>query len=133
MIKKKHFGKVVKGKFKPDNLKDFKFAFYTHEGQEVEVTVDKKQKERSNNQNSYYWGVVLALICETIGEQDADKVHESMRRKFLPIHYDNLLPDGSKSTTKLTTVEMEEYLSKIRQWASEFLNCYIPLPNEVDY
>lgn len=39
-----------------------------------------------------------------------------------------------ESTAELSTKEFEEYLEKIRQWASdpdEGVNCYIPLPNEV--
>ena len=35
------------------------------------------------------------------------------------------------STTKLSTKEMEEYLSQIRVWASSDLNIYLPEPNEV--
>jgi hypothetical protein len=32
----------------------------------------------------------------------------------------------------LTTTEMEEYLGKIKVWAAETLNCYIPDPNEAE-
>lgn len=132
MIKKKYFGKVKDGKFKPDLPQDFKKAFYMLEGLDTEVTVDKKQKIRSNPENRYYRGVVVPLIAETIGEYDEDEVHEMLKIKFLPIEKEGF-PNSCKSTTTLTTVEFEEYLSKIRMWASEFLNCYIPLPNEVDY
>jgi hypothetical protein len=31
------------------------------------------------------------------------------------------------------TKKMEEYLSQIREWASQSLGVFIPLPNEVDY
>lgn len=34
------------------------------------------------------------------------------------------------STTQLTTIEWEEYIDKIRQWAFTFLNISIGFPNE---
>jgi len=37
-----------------------------------------------------------------------------------------------RSTTKLNTTAFEEYLEKIRLWASMELNCLIPLPNECE-
>jgi hypothetical protein len=32
----------------------------------------------------------------------------------------------------LNTVEFEGYQDKIRRWAAQELNCYIPLPREVE-
>ena len=49
-----------------------------------------------------------------------------------------LLKEGGKiptvsSTTDLSTIKMEDYLMHIRVWASQFLGCFVPLPNEVEY
>jgi hypothetical protein len=56
-----------------------------------------------------------------------------MRYKFLRVE------DGRttglykiQSTTKLTKDEFSEYVESIKQWASEFLHCYIPEAGEVE-
>ena len=38
-----------------------------------------------------------------------------------------------KSTTDLSTIEIEDYFSGIRNWSGDFLSCYIPLPNESQF
>jgi hypothetical protein len=35
-----------------------------------------------------------------------------------------------QSTTELSTIQFEEYLDKIREFATEFLSIQIPLPND---
>ena len=131
MIVKKHLGTVTGGKFIPNDQQSFKMAFYPHEGKTVAVTVSRHRKHRSDRQNSYLWGVVYKLISETTG-YTTDEAHEAMKMLFLKVHRDGL-PDTVKSTTKLTTVEFEEYAENIRIWASQTIGCYIPTPNQVDY
>ena len=86
---------------------------------------------RSLNQNSYMWGVVYKELAIHLG-YTLDEIHELMKQRFLP----RMLVLGKESynvplsTTELSTVEMEEYLSQIREWASTELNVNIPLPNE---
>jgi hypothetical protein len=131
MIAKRHAGVVSGGKFKPDDVATFRQAFYGHEGKRVTVTVERERKHRSNNQNAYMWGVVYALIAEHTG-YTPDEVHDAMRWQFLRVHRDGL-PDTVKSTTRLSTVEIEEYLESIRRWAALDLSVYIPLPNECNW
>ncbi len=98
-------------------------------------------KSRSNPQNSYYWGVVIDMLSENTGFTP-DEMHEVLKNRFLnyskklklhPLGISNLETQKlTKSTTALTTVEMEGYLSSIRTWASINLGCYIPEPNEVN-
>jgi len=40
-----------------------------------------------------------------------------------------LIPN--RTTSELNTVEMEEFLTKCREFASIAINLYIPLPNEI--
>lgn len=129
-MNKKHKGKVVKGKFKPDNQNEFIQAFYMFEGKEVCVTVSKVVKSRSKNQNSYMHGVVYKLISDFNG-YTVDEVHDEMRLLF----WYKIGKTGIKiprSTKEHTTATMEEYLSNIRMWASE-QGVYIPEPNEVEF
>ena len=114
-------------------------------GQQVEVTIKKLRRTRSNEQNRYYWGVVVAMVLQALydlgnqqlkpGHPDsANIVHEFLKQRFLPpviacdAHGQELrLPP---STRKQSTVEMMDYVSEIQMWASEFLNIVIPDPGE---
>lgn len=91
-------------------------------------------KNRSNDQNSYYHGVVIKLLSEHTG-YDEDDMHEILKSLFLSDR-ERLMWDKRKkvtrvkSTSTLTTVEFEQYLDKVRKWAAAELGVYIPLPNE---
>ena len=94
-------------------------------------------KIRSRQQQGYYWGVILDMIAEFSGN-DKDAVHTEMKRMFLKIgekRLGNRIVDVTRSTSDLTTVETEEYYSKIRAWARQRpedggLGLRIPVPNE---
>ena len=130
----KFAGKIIHGSIELADPKQFKMYCCGFKNEsEIEVIVRKPSKSRSLNQNDYYWGVVIDILCDHTG--DAPKrTHAKLGLMFL-LRRDK--KDGSEyveSTTELSTVEFEEYLEKIRQWASdpdEGINCYIPLPNEV--
>lgn len=95
------------------------------------------KKNRSNQQNSYYWGVLVALISEHTGFT-TEETHEILKHKFLRrtvwITKKGGIQEQSvitKSTTGMTTKAFEEYLSQIRIWASAELGVFLPEPNEV--
>lgn len=96
------------------------------------------KKDRSNNQNRYYWGVIIKHISEHTGF-NPEEMHEVLKHKFL--RYTVWIPkkDGinemsviAKSTAKLTTKQFEEFTSNIRQWASSDLGIFLPEPNEME-
>lgn len=100
----------------PENLLGYKLQIQTI------------RRTRSLNENSYYWGVVVKMLADELGYLP-EEMHDALRIKFLTIHTDKL--PSIKTTTKLTTSEFEEYLSKIRTWSSLELGVLIPMPNEV--
>jgi len=107
------------------------------EGKEIDVSIKKWTNSRTARQNRYYFGVVLVFISnilsDYLGENiTVDDAHTAMRLKFLSriIEKNGKSFKLIKSTTKLKTAEFEEYLLKIRTWASEFASVFIPLPNE---
>jgi len=130
-------GKVINGR--PIMGSDYAKFLHTLEGCDIDVTTEKHREKRSINQNKYYWGVVIELLCH--GEDgkggtgySTDEMHELVRGKFLAeekkvgkdiIHY-------SRSTTSLKTNEFETLMTKIREWASAELEIFVPLPNEVE-
>jgi hypothetical protein len=90
-----------------------------------------KKMNRSQKQNAYYWGVVLKIMGDEIGYLP-DEIHQLMGKEFLS--YERKPGElFVKSTTKLSTVEFEDYLSNVRRFAATELNIYIPLPNETEF
>ena len=94
---------------------------------------DKKQ--RSNNQNRYYRGVVIARLSEHTGFTP-EEMHEVLKWKFLRGWKTLNTKQGFKeaeytrSTAELDTKEFEAYMTKVREFASIELSCWIPEPNE---
>jgi len=85
------------------------------------------KKKRTNPQNSYYWGCLVKHISNETGH-DPDDTHGKLAYKFLLVKTES--QPFVRSTTSLNTVEMEDYNENVRRWASEFLQLYLPLPNE---
>ena len=114
-----------------------KYSLYMdgfEEGTHVFVTVEKitKKKERSLEQNSYYWGVVIKILEDDGPGYSKDEWHEALKAKFLT--YENVPGIPTQlSTTQLSTIEFEIYLEKIRRWAASFLGINIPEPNQVKF
>ncbi len=143
--------KVEHGKTK--HGPDIARALAALEGQRVKITVEKYRKTRSSNQNQYYWGVVIRYIqailnrdspgttpqqahefcrLEDVGKLTDYKVISVTEVDFasgLPVQV-NYVITHLKSTTKLTTLEFEAYLERVRQWALKAAGVIIPLPNE---
>ena len=98
--------------------------------------VRKDKRNRSTVQNAYYW--FLLTMIETDTGNDKDDLHAYFKEKYLRSQLilkaekmaNVKLMDYTRSTTKLTTLEMEDYLEKIRVFASRELGCFLPLPGE---
>lgn len=130
-IKIKIYGIVKGGKFIPSDVEKFKKAFYRYEGKKIFLTIETEKKTRSSQQNRYYWAVIVEIISEHTG-YNLDEVNDLLKWKFNRLHRDGL-PDSCKSFKALDTVEFEDKMSKIREWAAIELSLYIPLPNETKF
>ena len=120
---------IQKGRLIFNNPDGFEKHLWKLNDKSVDVVVRLPRRDRSNPQNRYMWGVVYELLSETTGYTPSE-IHDAMRMLFLQ---DNLRKIPTlRSTTELSTVEMENYLEQIRIWAAQELNCSIPLPNEVE-
>lgn len=107
------------------------------EGWELEVTVKRQRATRSQLQNRYYWGVVIALLSEHTG-YTPDEVHDCMKMQFIPkrmavadgngvIHGEYVL---GGSTREMNTIDFGDYMESIREWAAETLDVVIPDPDQ---
>lgn len=131
---------VVNGNLKR-NREQIKRAIESFEGKEITITFAKAKKYRSNNQNSYYWGVCIPLVQSGLKEATGEYFGTNN------IHYDILLkmfaPEleiVNKSTgqimtrqissSDMTTTQFLEFIMEVQKWASEFLGINIPDPNE---
>ena len=126
-MKAKIPGKIKDGVFIPQYSRNWQNALSIHEGKDVIITIEKPSKQRSNPQNNYLWGVPYKMIADYTGD-DIDSVHHAMAEMFLTSPGN--VVKKVQSTTKLSTVEFNEYVEKIIRWAAEFLSLYIELPNE---
>lgn len=107
-------------------------------GKEIEVTIRRKRKHRSDPQNRYYWGVVVEMIrmgIKQLGDDvDSESVHEFLKLRFLPVrekideNTGEVIYRLPASTASLSTVEFLEYVEKCCQFAAEYLGVNIPLP-----
>jgi hypothetical protein len=120
------FGKREQKEKLYETLKGLKPTLY-----KIELKVNRDN--RSNKQNRYYWGVVIAILSEFTGFTP-DEMHYDLKSRFLK--YYKVIPSTGeerlliRSTSKLSTEEFEKYVEEIRRWAITELDVYIPSPNE---
>lgn len=98
-----------------------------------QVEVKRVQRNRSNQQNAYLWGVVYEVIKQHLPGWDAEDIHEY----FLGEHFgwETLEGFGRKRlkplrrSSKLSTTEFQDYIGFIQRKCSE-LGIYIADPSE---
>ena len=93
----------------------------------------------------YYWGCVVLIARQAINEEwgytdgepgsiDSEQVHEILKMECngreIASKLTGEVAKVGQSTKSLTTVEFEEYQERCRRWIKEYLNAYVPLPNE---
>lgn len=115
------FSAVVdrEGKVRFDNRAAFDTYCANFCTQHVEITVQKWQKKRTLAQLRTWFG----LVVETLSEWNGDELmvwHRRLKRHV-----------GIKSTTRLTTVQMEEARERAIRYAAVEHGVVIPDPNEV--
>lgn len=130
---------VKNGKLKIHDKIGFLESLKTNEGKSFVLAVKPVKELRSVQQNNYYWGVVLKItaiaISEALGKKfSPDYAHEFFKGEFLKEDLE-IVRDGQtivvpriKSTAELTKGEFGEYVEKIKEWAQDKLNCFVPSP-----
>lgn len=129
---------ICNGRFKR-NINQIQQIVKSFEGKEIVLTFSKLNKKRSQKQNSYYWGVVIPIMKNTMLEignpMDEDDIHLMLRVKFLKEIISINEETGEvcervKSSAELSTVQYMNFMSEIRFWALDFFGVDIPEPNE---
>jgi hypothetical protein len=133
-------GYIKNGKLKINKteLPVFLHKISTQKNKPCEVIVVAGSR-RSSQQNNYYWGVIVELIRLAINEANGenftkDDIHVFLKNRFIEgieiANNEGEVITIKKSTVDNTKMMQEEYHDKCRQFAKEFLNIEIPLPNE---
>ena len=112
-------------------------------GRDIVLCFKIKRRKRSNEQNAYYWGVVIPLMTEAINQLghdlDEEETHEFLKSRFNTKQvevFDGHYIDIPQSTRKLDTKDFMDFIDRIQKFAATMLNLYIPSPNEqtkIDY
>ena len=132
-MKLKFYGRAYHGKIVYNTPSSVEKYIQSLEGKGVEVSIGREQKTRSGKQNRYYWSVCVHIISEFTGYNKLE-THELMKSLFLKEYkrIGNQETPIIKSTTELTTIEFEEYIEQVKQWAATDLNIVIPDVESVD-
>ena len=133
------FGVVKGGNLSPAVRDAISKLLGTLEGKSIKVTISLPRRKRSDPQNRFYYGVILPLVHKFMWdsgvEQDIDIVHIYLKGRvggMTTCVSDPLTGEVSfitDSSTKLTTGEWEDWITRIRVWAAE-RGLEIPFPNE---
>jgi hypothetical protein len=102
---------------------------------EVLVRIERAKATRSGQQNRWYWGCVVKLVADHTG-YTPDEIHEIYKAKFIPKELAILDGNGDVtdkfvlggSTTQLSVEDFASYCERIREWAADELDVYIPDP-----
>jgi hypothetical protein len=116
---------------------DIAICLQSFEGKSVEVSIAKKKKSRSNEQNKYYWSCVVPILRNHLNELgnkfSVEQTHDLLKFKFLKeavrVNDDEFI-DRIKSTTELSTTEFMEFILEIQEWCLQMFDLTIPAPNE---
>ena len=107
------------------------------DGTKLDITIRKHKSKRSNEQNRYYFGVVLPILADYFGHDNTEDMHEDMKLKFNPIK--SKIEPGKTiggTTTKLSTVDFfsaeTSYVERICRWAATEYSIYIPPPKKAE-
>lgn len=104
-------------------------------GQQVDITIKKHRKDRTSDQNRYYWGVVIPILADYFGHDNAEDMHSDLKEKFNPV--ESKIQPGKMiggTTTKMSTVEFmaadDSYVERIARWAATEYQLFIPPPKK---
>lgn len=139
-----YHGKVDNGKIILPRTRMQKELPQVFNGKPIKITVEQNKVKRSDQQNRYYWAVVLPYVRDGFIElgnnlqrngESIMLIHKLMKSKFLDNGIAIADANGEVHMTEPTTStlnkeDFSEYVDRIKQWSTEYLNIYIPDANE---
>jgi hypothetical protein len=98
------------------------------DGAEIELTIQKRRKPKSSQQNRYLHGVVIPIFADHLGYDNLE-MREALKWRFLQVETGKL--PTVRSIADLSSTEMTEFIDNIRRVAAEY-GCDIPAPGEAE-
>lgn len=125
-------GKVVRGRFYPFEQELYDGYLIGLEDKIVNLTIKEFKKNRTEDQNKYYWGVVVKLLGEELG-YEKDEIHALLGTMFLKDHIElkGKRYTVVRSTAVLKTDEFSQYIEQCKRFAAE-QGIYIPDANKIN-
>ncbi len=103
-----------------------------------EITVEKVEDRRTNQQNRYMWGVVYPMILKALIDAgwdnvtNTDDVHNLclglFARKNMVNRVTGEVVEVNASTRHMTKSQLTSYTDTVRSFAAEYLGIEIPDP-----
>jgi len=118
-------------------LRQFADCLAGHAGKDIRVTIERKRKTRSLNQNAFFHGPFLEAVTDMFNDAGNNVspvvVKEMLKERFGPKEYINTR-DGKtvevpKSSADWTTEEIENVMEQARAWGAGYGYSF-PFPNE---
>lgn len=130
----KHSATIKAGRVEFVNKEAWTVDCAKHEGIAVEIELSKPKRTRTNNQNSYIFGLVVPMLCDAIGYPVSEAVECWDAVKIAVGHCkDTKIGKVALGTRHLDTKAFSELTDRIRAFASCELGVRIPAPHETDY
>ena len=104
---------------------------------DYEITIKKRRKTRTNDQNRYMCGVVYTTLLKGLQDAGWELTNTEQVHKFFLKHiateqiinkHTGEVVSIPSSTTDMDTVTFTAYLEQLKDFAIEFLNIEIPEP-----
>ena len=105
----------------------------------MEVVIRPYKSRRSLDQNALHWkrlDIVRMHIADSTGQIfSAEEIHDFFKAKFLPVRLVEIggeMVKVTRTTTKLTTKEMSEFMDAIDRYCIDRLHLYLPQPGMME-
>ena len=106
-------------------------------GTKLDIIIRRHSSKRTNDQNAYYWGVVVPILADYFGHDNPEDMHEDLKLEFNPTK-SKINPEKviGGTTTKLSTVDFysatDSYIERICRWAAMEYAVFIPPPKKAE-
>lgn len=116
-------------------------AIKSFEGKNIVITIDVEKSKRSLNQNAYYWGVVIPIVKSGLFDMtnqifNNDEVHYQILLEKFGVTREIVNQETGETisikigSSDMNKTEFSDYIMRIQEFGSSFLNVDIPSPNE---
>jgi hypothetical protein len=131
-LQNQFIGYLSNGKIDIQQLEAYHYYCENTPDSLLQITVDRVTRVRTENQNKYYWGVVVKYMSYITGYTSKEchdiLVKEALEPKFEFI--DGIVIEKPKSTSGLNTYEFFQFVESARLFVMYQFGVTIPLPND---